>query len=91
MYCEKLITFVLLLVKYNIKKTMARTVDFSKKGEKIKEQIDELVSELMAAKAVPVVAKKSLKVADINFEEEDLNTLLQIQARLARVILEKSK
>ena len=69
---------------------MARTVDFSKKGEKIKEQIDELVSELMAAKAVPVVAKKSLKVADINFEE-DLNTLLQIQARLARVILEKSK
>ncbi len=70
---------------------MARTVDFSKKGEKIKEQIDELVSELMAAKAVPVVAKKSLKVADINFEEEDLNTLLQIQARLARVILEKSK
>ena len=69
---------------------MARTVDFSKKGEKIKEQIDELVSELMAAKAVPVVAKKSLKVADINFEE-DLNTLLQIQARLARVILQNSK
>ena len=69
---------------------MARTVDYSKKAEKIKEQVDELVQELMAAKS-PVVSKRSLKVADINFENEDVNTLMQIQARLARVILEKSK
>ena len=66
---------------------MARTVDYSKKAEKIKEQIQEL----MAAKSAPVVSKRSLKVADINFENEDVNTLMQIQARLARVILEKSK
>ena len=39
----------------------------------------------------PVVSQRSLKVADINFENEDVNTLMQIQARLARVILEKSK
>ena len=45
----------------------------------------------MAAKSAPVVSKISLKVADINFENEDVNTLMQIQARLARVILEKSK
>ena len=69
---------------------MARTVDYSKKAEKIKEQV-ELVQELMAAKSAPVVSKRSLKVADINFENEDVNTLMQIQARLARVILEKSK
>ena len=62
---------------------MARTVDYSKKAEKIKEQVDELVQELMAAKSAPVVSKRSLK--------EDVNTLMQIQARLARVILEKSK
>ena len=61
------------------------------KAEKIKEQVDELVQELMAAKSAPVVSKRSLKVADINFENEDVNTLMQIQARLARVILEKSK
>ena len=67
---------------------MARTVDYSKKAEKIKEQV---VQELMAAKSAPVVSKRSLKVADINFENEDVNTLMQIQARLARVILEKSK
>ena len=47
---------------------MARTVDYSKKAEKIKEQVDELVQELMAAKSAPVVSKRSLKVADINFE-----------------------
>ena len=62
---------------------MARTVDYSKKAEKIKEQVDELVQELMAAKSAPVVSKRSLKVADINFENEDVNTLMQIQARLA--------
>ena len=38
---------------------MARTVDYSKKAEKIKEQIDELVQELMAAKSAPVVSKRS--------------------------------
>ena len=58
---------------------MARTVDYSKKAEKIKEQVDELVQELMAAKSAPVVSKRSLKVADINFENEDVNTLMQIQ------------
>ena len=68
-----------------------RVKDYSKKAEKIKEQVDELVQELMAAKSAPVVSKRSLKVADINFENEDVNTLMQIQARLARVILEKSK
>ncbi|WP_165155111.1 hypothetical protein [Parabacteroides sp. ZJ-118] len=70
---------------------MARTVDYSRKAEKIKEQVDELVQELAAAKSAPVIVKRSLKVTDINFEEEDINTLMQIQARLARVILEKSK
>ena len=49
---------------------MARTVDYSKKAEKIKEQVDELVQELMAAKSAPVVSKRSLKVADINFEND---------------------
>ena len=70
---------------------MARTVDYAKKAEKIKEQVDELTAELMSLKAAPIVTKRSLKASDIDFESEDLSTLLQIQARLARVILEKSK
>ena len=70
---------------------MARTVDYSKKAEKIKEQVDELVQELMAAKSATEVYKRSLKVAYINFDNEDVNTFMQIQALLARFIFEKSK
>ena len=69
---------------------MARTVDYSKKAEKIKEQVDELVQELMAAKSAPVVSKRSLKVADINFENEDVNTLMQIQAPVFLDVSEKA-
>lgn len=70
---------------------MARTVDYSKKAEKIKEQVDELVQELMSAKSAPVVMKRSLKASDIDFEGEDIKTLQQLQARIARIILDKSK
>ena len=42
---------------------MARTIDYTKKAEKIKEQVDELVQELAAAKTAPVVTKRSLKAA----------------------------
>lgn len=72
-------------------KIMARTVDYSKKAEKIKEQVDELVQELMSAKSAPVVMKRSLKASDIDFEDEDIKTLQQLQARIARIILDKSK
>ncbi len=70
---------------------MARTVNYQKKAEKIKDQIDALVQELVAVKADTQTEKKALKVSEIDFENEDLSVLLQIQARLARVILEKSK
>ena len=70
---------------------MARTIDYTKKAEKIKEQVDELVQELAAAKTAPVVTKRSLKATEIDFESEDVKTLMQIQARVARIILEKSK
>ena len=70
---------------------MARTVNYQKKAEKIKDQIDALVQELVAVKADTQTEKKTLKVSEIDFENEDLSVLLQIQARLARVILEKSK
>ena len=68
---------------------MARTVEYSKKAEKFYELVDDLVQELMAAKSAPVDSKRSLKVADINFENEDVNTLMQIQARLARYLGEE--
>lgn len=70
---------------------MARTVDYTKKAERIKAQVDDLVNELMNARTAPVVTKRSLKATDVDFESEDVKTLLQLQARIARVILEKSK
>jgi hypothetical protein len=35
--------------------------------------------------------KEKIKLSNIDFEDLDLNTLIQIQARISRLILEKSK
>lgn len=69
---------------------MARTVDYNLKGEKIKTQVDELVRELIAAKTASP-SKGQTRINDIDFEKEDIKTLQQLQARIAKIILEKSK
>lgn len=40
---------------------------------------------------IHVPTKGKFKLNDINFDELDVVTLMQIQARLSRVILEKSR
>lgn len=70
---------------------MARKVNFSKRGEKIKELIDELVNEITSEKVVDEPVGKRIKLSELDFEELDLNALIQIQARLSRVLLDKSK
>lgn len=72
---------------------MARKVDYAKRAEKIKAQIDELVQEINGENkpAEEDTPKKKLKLIDIDFEGQELNTLLQVQARLSRVILDKSR
>lgn len=71
---------------------MARTVNFNKRAEKIKDSIDELMKEMMAQSAnEPSTKKEKIKLSYIDFEDLDLNTLIQIQARISRIILEKSK
>lgn len=70
---------------------MARTVDYLKKAEKIKELVDELANELVTIRTAPVAAKKSLKISEIDLENEDVRTLQLLQARIARIIVEKSK
>ena len=46
----------------------------------------------MATPSAPVTEKKEkLKLSQIDFENEDLVTLMQIQARISRIILERSK
>ena len=70
---------------------MARTVNYAKKVEKIKEQLDELANELQQNTAAKTVAKEKIKLSDIDFENVELLTLIQVQARIGRIILEKSK
>lgn len=68
---------------------MARTVDYNLKAEKIKNQVDELVKELIAAKNAPATKSKT-KISDIDLDNEDLKSLLQLQARITRLIIEKT-
>ncbi len=70
---------------------MARTVNYENRAAKIKEQIDELVKDLTSKKTQRPTKKNKLKLIDIDFESVDTVTLMQVQARISRIILEKSK
>ena len=69
---------------------MARTVTYPKRAEKIKEMIDDLVKE-MGHSPHRMSKKDKIKLIDIDFENIDVVTLMQVQARISRLILEKSK
>jgi hypothetical protein len=70
---------------------MARTINFNKRAEKIKEAIDDLMKEMEQSASTCPSKKEKIKLSNIEFEDLDLNTLIQIQARISRLILEKSK
>lgn len=74
---------------------MARKVNFVKRGERIKEQIDELISdlqdELNSNVNLDEAPEKKIKLSDIDFDNEELATLLKIQTRLVRIIQNKIK
>ena len=69
---------------------MARTVNYPKRAEKIKEMIDDLVKE-MGHSPHRMSKKDKLRLIDIDFDNVDVVTLMQVQARISRLILEKSK
>ena len=70
---------------------MARTVNYPKRAEKIKEMIDDLVNEMGHSSRSRMPRKDKVKLSDIDFENIDVVTLMQVQARISRLILEKSK
>ena len=71
---------------------MARKVNYSKKIEKIKAQLDELVNDIEnGSKREEVVIEQKIKISDIDFENEDLATLMKIQTRFVRAINLKMK
>ena len=69
---------------------MARTVNYSKKIEKIKAQLDELSAEIEnGSKKEEEVVEQKVKISDIDFEGEELASLMKIQSRLTRAIKAK--
>lgn len=70
---------------------MTRTVNYDNKAEKIKEELDELVKELYNRRVQNKVSIEKVKLADIDFESIDLVTLMHVQARVSKLILDKSR
>lgn len=75
---------------------MARTVDYTKKIEKIKVQLDELSNVIDSNQtgdkpneSTPVVHK--MKISDIDLEQEDIKTLLKVQSKISKIISKKLK
>lgn len=71
---------------------MARTVNLAKRIEKIKAQLDDLSAEIKSGgKRDEAFVEPKVKLSNIDFETEDLGTLVKIQGRLARIIQSKVK
>lgn len=67
---------------------MARTVNYPKRAEKIKEMIDDLVKE-MGHSPHRMSKKDKIKLIDIDFENIDVVTLMQVQARIRAALFLK--
>ena len=72
---------------------MARKVNYSKRIGKIKAQLDELVNDIEngSKKETEEVVEQKVKISAIDFENEDVATLMKIQTRLVRAINQKMK
>lgn len=67
---------------------MARTVNYPKRAEKIKEMIDDLVKE-MGHSPHRMAKKDKIKLIDIDFENIDVVTLMQYRHASAALFLKK--
>ena len=71
---------------------MARTTDYKLKGEKIKDQIDELVTALLEERKNSFdESNKKVKVANVDLEELSNLELQQLQVRVSKLLLERTK
>lgn len=70
---------------------MARTTDYKLKGEKIKGQIDELVTALLEERKNSFDENRKVKIANINLEELNNIELQQLQVRISKILVERTK
>lgn len=71
---------------------MARTMDYKLKGEKIKDQIDELVTALLEERKNSFdESNKKIKIANVDLEGLSNLELQQLQVRVSKLLLERTK
>lgn len=70
---------------------MARTTDYKLKGEKIKGQIDELVTALLEERENSFDENRKVKIANIDLEELNNIELQQLQVRISKILVERTK
>lgn len=71
---------------------MERTTDYKLKGEKIKDQIDELVTALLEERKNSFdESNKKIKIANVDLEELSNLELQQLQVRVSKLLLERTK
>lgn len=70
---------------------MARTTDYKLKGEKIKGQIDELVTALFEERKNSFDENRKVKIANIDLEELNNIELQQLQVRISKILVERTK
>ena len=70
---------------------MARTTDYKLKGEKIKDRIDELVTALLEEKKNSFDENRKVKIANIDLEELNNIELQQLQVRISKILVERTK
>lgn len=71
---------------------MARTTDYKLKGEKIKGQIDELVTALLEERKNSFDENnKKVKIANVDLEGLSNLELQQLQVRISKILVERTK
>ena len=71
---------------------MARTTDYKLKGEKIKGQIDELVTALLEERENSFDEhNKKIKIANVDLEGLSNIELQQLQVRVSKLLLGRTK
>ena len=70
---------------------MARTINYELKAQKIKGQIDELVTALHEEKKNSFDENRKVKIANIDLEELNNIELQQLQVRISKILVERTK
>lgn len=71
---------------------MARTTDYKLKGEKIKGQIDELVTALLEERKNSLdESNKKIKIANVDIEELSNLELQQLLVKISKLLQERTK